>query len=1507
MDQYYLYNEPIQDSILNYDLSSNFTNLLPFDDVEAHTLKWGFTPDVSGTVYVYLSSNGWGVYSYDNETLSLTLDSSNVDLSGSHQADYYNISNHRVVFTNGDLDKKFYEDISGIQSNIKIENVVAGQEYVFTVVTGSDDNIPSNNSFSNVDIGMCLRDNNTNFINLATILVSSDTTYTFSAYIIDTKQFTLPSVTNVAPGQQYTYVINTLPSNLTIQDISENTIDNNNIPYELPNDKIIITNTNEYNAYPNDTFTYYIKNNLDANSNTSTITVNNAYVLVKSRVKNSSFFANFTNLLPFDDWTAHTIKWGFTPDVSGTVYVYLSSNGWSGSDWDFETLTLTLDSSNVDLSGSNQADYYNISNHQVVFTNNSNDEKFYEHPNGLSNIKIENVVAGQVYIFTVVTNSDDNIPGDNSYSNVDIGMCLRDNNTNFIDLVNTLVSSDTTYKLSSQINQLTQFTLPSVINVAPGQQYTYVINTLPSNLTIQDISENTIDNNNIPYELPNDKIIITNTNEYKADPNDTFTYYIKNNLDVNSNTSTITVNNTYELVNSSVATSDVSANFTNLLPFDDGTAHTLKWGFTPDVSGTVHVYLSSNAWDINETLTLTLNDANVDLSGSNQPNYYDVSNHRVIYPTNSVYSTKFYENINGLSNIKIENVVAGQEYVFTVVTDDDEDNTGDVGMCLRDHNMGFIDLYNIIVSSDTTYSISAYINKTKQFTLPSQNILPGQYTYVINTLPSNLTIQDISENTINSIPYELPNDKIIITNTNEYKAYPNDTFTYYIKNNLDVNSNTSTITVNNTYELVNSSVATSDVSTNFTNLLPFDDSEAYTLKWGFTPDVSGTVHVYLSSSGWSGYDNETLTLTLNSSNVDLSGSNQADYYNISNHQVVFTNNSNDEKFYENIYLLSNIKIENVVAGQVYIFTVVTGSDDNIPGNNSHSNVDIGMCLRDNNFDFIALRNVYGLNKNVTVEVGTPLPIDLSGTDLDGDALTYTISSQPTKGLLSDVSGNQVTYDASVNASGTDSFQYTVSDGTLTSAASTVSITLHSELEQQEETTAKSIDVGMSDDQINILKNTEKSNGILDLGDDINALFSDINIDEPKKKKRRHSVARTVFAQHKFKDETIIKMKKENLGLNTLVTKTYINVIKPGETIDASVDKSADTSWYSALEHGELININPVTGTTFKITRNDVVANVARYSLDALSGTLTVTTTSVTYNASGYFIDGEESLINGEQLVFGGVEGGSGGGGGGAGADPFVWPVHGNRYETPMKATAYRMLQGRKLIMNMSQRRMTKQEGEVVEQYYKQVRNEEAPKSLVTKGVYINKAFLKADGQVMEYDFDTGKGQMSSDYFTITQETKKHSDGTYLSSPIVRQIHVSFRHSIYGNMTATLNHYSNPQMKSGVTINYNTNKPETKELTGLLVREYKCKSMECRKLRKTKKLQGKLGNNKVLGYLNDKPPRTSPAPSIASTVPYSASTSASTSTLTPSTASTPSTVPTPSIASTIPYTPGMRID
>lgn len=71
--------------------------------------------------------------------------------------------------------------------------------------------------------------------------------------------------------------------------------------------------------------------------------------------------------------------------------------------------------------------------------------------------------------------------------------------------------------------------------------------------------------------------------------------------------------------------------------------------------------------------------------------------------------------------------------------------------------------------------------------------------------------------------------------------------------------------------------------------------------------------------------------------------------------------------------------------------------------------------------------------------GVTLPITLSGTDADGDPLTYTVSTQPQHGALTGIAPD-LSYAADPGYQGEDSFTFTVSDGLATSAAAT--ITLH---------------------------------------------------------------------------------------------------------------------------------------------------------------------------------------------------------------------------------------------------------------------------------------------------------------------------------------------------------------------------------------------------------------------------------------------------------------------------------
>jgi hypothetical protein len=77
---------------------------------------------------------------------------------------------------------------------------------------------------------------------------------------------------------------------------------------------------------------------------------------------------------------------------------------------------------------------------------------------------------------------------------------------------------------------------------------------------------------------------------------------------------------------------------------------------------------------------------------------------------------------------------------------------------------------------------------------------------------------------------------------------------------------------------------------------------------------------------------------------------------------------------------------------------------------------------------------------VSVESGDPIAVTLTGSDADGDALTYAIVSSPQHGTLTGSAPN-LTYTSVAGYSGSDSFQFTVRDGALTSAAATVAVTV----------------------------------------------------------------------------------------------------------------------------------------------------------------------------------------------------------------------------------------------------------------------------------------------------------------------------------------------------------------------------------------------------------------------------------------------------------------------------------
>lgn len=78
--------------------------------------------------------------------------------------------------------------------------------------------------------------------------------------------------------------------------------------------------------------------------------------------------------------------------------------------------------------------------------------------------------------------------------------------------------------------------------------------------------------------------------------------------------------------------------------------------------------------------------------------------------------------------------------------------------------------------------------------------------------------------------------------------------------------------------------------------------------------------------------------------------------------------------------------------------------------------------------------------SLTTSVNNAVAATLSGSDVDGNPLTYMVLSQPTKGTLSGSPPN-LTYTPGTGNTGSDSFTFKVNDGTVDSGTATVSVSI----------------------------------------------------------------------------------------------------------------------------------------------------------------------------------------------------------------------------------------------------------------------------------------------------------------------------------------------------------------------------------------------------------------------------------------------------------------------------------
>ncbi|MCP3993655.1 MAG: adhesin, partial [bacterium] len=80
------------------------------------------------------------------------------------------------------------------------------------------------------------------------------------------------------------------------------------------------------------------------------------------------------------------------------------------------------------------------------------------------------------------------------------------------------------------------------------------------------------------------------------------------------------------------------------------------------------------------------------------------------------------------------------------------------------------------------------------------------------------------------------------------------------------------------------------------------------------------------------------------------------------------------------------------------------------------------------------------DQSKTTAEDTAIAITLTGSDIDGDPVTFSVVTGPSNGSLSGAAPN-LTYTPNANFNGSDSFTYTSNDGSLDSAIATVDITV----------------------------------------------------------------------------------------------------------------------------------------------------------------------------------------------------------------------------------------------------------------------------------------------------------------------------------------------------------------------------------------------------------------------------------------------------------------------------------
>ncbi len=294
-----------------------------------------------------------------------------------------------------------------------------------------------------------------------------------------------------------------------------------------------------------------------------------------------------------------------------------------------------------------------------------------------------------------------------------------------------------------------------------------------------------------------------------------------------------------------------------------------------------------------------------------------------------------------------------------------------------------------------------------------------------------------------------------------------DSFTFRV-NDGTINSVTATVSINVTPVNDAPLAATQNVSANEDSALPITltgtDVENSALTFTvLTPPTNGTLSgtapnvTYLPSANYNGADSFTFHVndgTVNSAIATISITVDA----VNDAPVAVAQNVTTDEDTALPITLDGTDVENSTLTYIIVTQPVNGSlsgtGENLtytPASNQNGSDSFTFMVNDGTADSAiatisimvnAVNDVpVAVAQNVTTDEDTALPITLTGTDAENSTLAYTVVAQPAHGTLSGTAPD-FTFTPSANFNGTDTFTFTVNDGTADSSIATVSITVN---------------------------------------------------------------------------------------------------------------------------------------------------------------------------------------------------------------------------------------------------------------------------------------------------------------------------------------------------------------------------------------------------------------------------------------------------------------------------------